>query len=83
MESIKQQLLEETITCCLIDKGRVWSSKEGLGGGSKAGPGRAEENWGESEGLGNTGGETRRCSQTGWIRRGVNGKFLDRMVVRK
>ena len=31
MESIKQQLHEKTIRCCLIDKGRVWSSKEGFG----------------------------------------------------
>ena len=46
MESIKQQLHEKTIICCLIDKGRVWSSKEGLGGGKEVGQGIAEENYG-------------------------------------
>ena len=43
MESINQQLLEETISSGLIDKGRVWSVKEVLGEGSGAAQGNAEE----------------------------------------
>ena len=46
MEVIKQLLLEKTIRCCNINKGRVWRSNEGLWGCREVGQGISEESYG-------------------------------------
>ena len=69
---MKQQVLEKTIRCCLINND--WSSNDSLGEAGRQVRGWQNEAMGDSEGLGKL--EVRwRCPKTGWIRRGLNEIF--------
>ena len=74
---MKQQVLEKTIGCCLINNNIVWSSNVSLGEaerqGDRSGYGRMKlweilKAWGKLE-------VRWRCPKTGWIRRGMNELF--------